>query len=196
MPPRERREQLTRCAVETFASRGLNAASHSDLARVAEVALPTVFHYFQSRDDLVEAVLSEVSRFLLDEILQPHVDSDTPAPDAIETVLMTFCNAIDDHPHHVQVWLEWSVGVRSGPWEAYLLFYERALEGIGAILARGVAEGSFAADLDVSDAARVVVGLAHMIVQMRFSGAGRDQVVHTVHSLVRRYMEGDHDRER
>jgi len=191
MPPEKRRQQLVLSAVKIFAQKGIGAANHSDLARAAEVALPTTFHYFPSRDDLVEAVLSEVSRFLLDEILGTHVDSSGPAPETVESILMTFCDAIDDHPHYVQVWLDWSVGVREGLWDRYLVFYRSAIDGIEAILVRGTSEGSISAELDLPDAARVVVGLAHMIVQMRFSGADRDQVVLTVHSLVRRYLEGD-----
>jgi hypothetical protein len=55
-----------------------------------------------------------------------------------------------------------------------------------------VADGSLSVGLGIPDAARVVVGLADMIVQMRFSDADRDKVIHTVHSLVHRYLEGDH----
>ncbi len=189
MAPAERREQLIQCALRAFTRKGIGATSHTDLAREAAVALPTVFHYFPTKDELVEAALREVTRFLIGEILESHLESDVSAPEAIESVLMTFCDAIDSHPHHVQVWLEWSIAVREGLWEHYLAFYREALRGIERLLARGTAEGSVAANLDLADAARVVVSLAHMIVQMRFSGADRRQVVHTVHSLVRGYLE-------
>lgn len=189
MAPAARREQLTQCAIVVFSEKGLGAANHTDVAQQAGVALPTVFHYFPSREDLTDAVLAETARFLLEDILEPYQDSEIPAPEAIESVLMTFCDAIDSHPHQVRLWLEWSVSIREGLWDSYLIFYRRALAGVETILAKGAREKAVAEKLDLADASRVIVGLAHMIVQMRFSGSPRDQVIHTVHSLVHGYLE-------
>ena len=77
----------------------------------------------------------------------------------------------------------------NGRCEEALNFYRKALDGIGRLLARGAAEGSIAQHLNRDDAARVIVGLAHMIVQMRLSGSSREQVVQTVHSLVQGYLQ-------
>jgi len=189
MEPAARRDQILASALAVFSETGLSASSHADVARAAGVALPTVFHYFPTKPELREAAFSEVSRFLLEEIVGPHFETDLPAPESIERILMTFCDAIESHPYHVRIWLEWSVSIRAGLWDRYRVFYRAALEAIGQILARGAREGSLAADLVLEDAARVVVGLAHMIVQMRFSGSEREQVDHTVHSLVRRYLQ-------
>lgn len=189
MAPTARREQLLACALRSFAAKGLGETRHTDLAQLAGVALPTTFHYYPTRTELTEAVLAEVSRFLIEDIVAPHFESTTPAPQAIEQILMDFCDAIDTHPDHVRVWLEWSVALREGLWEHYLVFYRRALDGIGRLLARGTAEGSIAPGLELDDAARVIVGLAHMIVQMRCSGSTREQVVQTVHSLIHGYLQ-------
>lgn len=193
MSPMARRGQLLGCALRTFARQGIGETSHTDLANEAGVALPTVFHYFSTKTSVVQAALDEVARFLIEEIVEPHREATMPAPLAIETILMTFCDAIDSHPHHIRVWLEWSVSAREGLWDRYLIFYRKALDEIERILARGAQEGSLASNLDLGDAARVVVGLAHMIVQMRFSGSDRKQVVDTVHSLVHGYLERDHN---
>lgn len=192
MTPEGRRDQLIQSALVAFSSKGIGAATHSDVAREAGVALATVFHYFPSRDDLTQAVTAEVSRFLLDEILEPYRDAALPAPEAIESVLLTFCDAIETHPDHVRIWLEWSVSVREGLWDTYLFFYRRALKGVETILETGAREGVIADKLDLADASRVIVGLAHMIVQMHFSGSPRDQIVHTVHSLVQGYLKAHH----
>lgn len=189
MSPAARREQLLDCALQSFSQKGLGDTRHSDLALLAGVALPTTFHYYPTRSEMTEAVLDEVSRFLIEDIVVPHFENGVPAPLAIEQILMAFCDAIDTHPHHVRVWLEWSVALRDGLWERYLVFYRKALDGIGRLLARGAAEGSVADDLNRDDAARVIVGLAHMIVQMRLSGSTRGQVVQTVHSLVQGYLQ-------
>lgn len=189
MAPEKRRAQLVQRALEVFAEKGLGGGNPADVARAAEVSLPTVCHYFPTKEALLEEVLDEVARFLLGDIVAPYFDTELPAPESIERILLTFCDAIDSHPDHVRVWLEWSVSIRNGLWNRYREFYRAALESIERVLARGAQEGSLAPGLDRGDAARVIVGLAHMIVQMRFSGSDRDQVFHTVHSLVGGYLQ-------
>lgn len=189
MAPEKRRAQLVRCALEAFAEKGLAGANLADVARVAGVSLPTVCHYFSTKETLLDEVLGEVTRFLLGEIVAPYFETDVPVPESIERILLTFCDAIDSHPHHVRVWLEWSVSIRDGLWSHYQGFYRAALDSIERVLARGADEGSLAPGLEGGDAARVIVGLAHMIVQMRFSGSDRDQVRHTVRSLVGGYLQ-------
>ena len=189
MAPDARREHLLRAAIHVFAAKGIGDARHTDVAHAAAVAVPTAFHYYPTKAQLLRAVLGEISRFLLEDIVAAHFASRDPAPAVIERILMTFCDAIDTHPDHVRVWLEWSVSIRKGLWNSYLVFYRKALALIGALIERGQAEGVIEAQLDVEDAARVIVGLAHMIVQMKFSGSSRTQVINTVHSLMHGYLE-------
>lgn len=190
MAPDARREQILQCALRCFSARGIGATRHSDIAQAAGVALPTVFHYFPQREDLVDAVLAEIARFLLVEIADAGGARGTAgaATEAIADVLLRFDAAIDSHPDYVRVWLEWSVAIRDGLWQSYLAFYRGALDVIAEMLARGRAAGELDPVLDIADAARVIVGLAHMIVQMRLSGASREQVTRTVHSLVAGYL--------
>ena len=189
LSPEARRAQLVQAALRTFAARGIGETSHTALAQEAQVAVPTVFHYFSSKEAVIEAVLQEVSRFLLDELLTKNDDPARTAPEAIEQVLMSFCDAIDTHTDYIRVWLEWSVSIRGELWESYLVFYRSALTGIRKILQRGIAESSVRAEIDLDDSTRVIVGLAHMIVQMKFSGGTRDQVAHTVRSLLNNYLQ-------
>ncbi len=188
MSPDARREHLLAAAIRTMAARGIGNTRHSDVATEAGVAVPTTFHYFPTKSDLITAVVEETSRFLLEEIVAPILTRAESAPNLIECILMTFCDAIDTHPAVVRVWLEWSVSIREGLWDSYLVFYRKALAAIADAIERGRARGEINTETEADDAARVVVGLAHMIVQMKFSGSSRDQIDHTVHSLVHGYL--------
>lgn len=188
MSPEHRREQLVAAALAVFAENGLRAATHSDLADQVGVSVPTVFHYFPTKDALSAAVLAEVSRFLFDEIIQNSIVDGDKASDSISAILLNFCDAIDSHPNHIRVWLEWSVSIREGNWQFYLQFYNHSVDKIRDILLRGQLEKSVVDRIDPEDAARVVVGLAHVIAQMKFSGTERRVIEHTVHSLVQGYL--------
>ncbi len=189
MEPQERRRQLVAAALRTFATRGIGEANHSAIAREAGVAVPTAFHYFDSKDALVEAVLDEVSRFLLEDLLAGNDNPTESAPNVIANIHMSFCDAIESHPDYIRVWLEWSVSIRDGLWDSYLDFYRAALAGTRTVLKRGQREGTIREDIDIDDACRVIVALAHMTVQMKFSGATREQVDHTLRSLTQGYLQ-------
>lgn len=184
LSPAARRAQLLNCALELFAQKGLDATTHTDIAQTAGVALPTVFHYFPQRVDLEGAALAEVTRYLLEDIVAPHVKPHKSPASRVESILMEFCDAIDSHPSHIRIWLAWSTAVDSPRWAAYLVFYRDALAGIARILepyesARRVSR---------EDAARVVVGLAHMITHMKFSGSPRHRIQRTVRALIGSFL--------
>lgn len=188
MAPEQRRAFLIDAALKTFAKRGIGESSHSALAKDAGVAIPTMFHYFPTKDDIVTAALDEVSRFLLDDLLAGNAGPERRAPETIEAIQMAFCDAIDTHDHYVRVWLEWSVSIRGKLWDSYLVFYRGARRGNRKVLERGIKEGSVRPDLNLDDSSRIIVGLAHMIVQMKYSGSSRAQITRTVHSLVQNYL--------
>ena len=188
MAPAARKAQLIKSALRIFAERGIGEASHTAIAQQAGVAVPTTFHYFCTKDEIVEATLAEVSRFLLDDLLAGNDNRTVAAPAALENILLAFRDSIDTDPDYVRVWLEWSVSVRGRLWESYLDFYQGARAGIKKVLRRGVREGGVRSDINLDDGARVVVGIAHMVAQMKFSGASNKQVERTVHSLISGYL--------
>lgn len=188
MTPEARRAQLVQAALAVFATKGIEGCGHTDLAEEAGVAVPTTFHYFPTKDDLVAAVLDEVERFLLEEILARFVRDKTNAAASIEEVLLVFFDCIDSHPDYIRVWLEWSVAIRGSIWSRYLTFYAGAVKGLKKILRRGLRDGSIDAELDIEDGARVVMGVCHMVVHMKFANNKREAVQHTIHSLVTGYF--------
>jgi TetR/AcrR family transcriptional regulator, hemagglutinin/protease regulatory protein len=188
MSPEARRAQLLQVALGVFADRGIEGCGHTDLADAAQVAVPTTFHYFPTKEDLIAAVLEEVERFLVEDILIKYIGDDYTAAESLEEMLMAFCDTIDSNPDHIRVWLEWSVSIRGDTWGSYLLFYAKVIKGIKKILRRGLKDGSIKADLDLDDAARVVMGVCHMVVHMKFANNTRDTVQHTIHSLISGYF--------
>ncbi len=108
LTPTARQEHLLGHALAVFAHQGVGDARPTDLAVAAGVSVPTVFHYFPTRESLQEAMLAEVSRLLLDGILAGESKATRPATEAVEEVLRAFCGALATHPHHVRIWLKWS----------------------------------------------------------------------------------------
>src|SRR2546425_2508463 len=66
----ERREQIIDAAAKLFAEKGYDGASIRDIAREAGITEGLIYHYFESKDQLTEAVWKERSwRAQLERIL-------------------------------------------------------------------------------------------------------------------------------
>lgn len=175
MDPDERRAQLLACAIKAFAARGIDRATHADVAREAGVSVPTVFVYFPTRAELADAVLVETDRFFTG-MVGDALASATDPHKALMTVATTFADMADSHPDHVRVWLDWSTAVRDELWPRYLEFQERVIGLMRKSIRTGQRKGLVPAAVAADDAARMIVGDAHMVALMKLSGRPKRQV--------------------
>ena len=78
-PPVDRRRQILDAAIRVFAREGFNSCRVSDIAREAEVAYGLVYHYFDSKDQVLNELFVERWSLLLtaieevDKIGRAHV---------------------------------------------------------------------------------------------------------------------------
>jgi len=179
----ERRAQLLQCAMRVFARRGLGSARHAEIAREAGVSVPAVFFYFPTREELVNAVLDEVARFLMVMAEEVHA-SDRPAPEILLEHARRFAASVETHPDYARVWLDWSTAIREEIWPRYLEFQERVVAIIARTIHRWQRERGVA-EIDAEEDARLIVGSAHMVAQMKFTRVAPAKVDHFLRTLVR-----------
>jgi TetR/AcrR family hemagglutinin/protease transcriptional regulator len=183
LDPAERRPQLLQCAIRVFARRGLGGAHHAEIAREARVSVPTVFFYFPTREALVMAVLDEVARFLTEMTVTIH-SAGGDAPQVVLAHAKAFANSVDTHTDYARVWLDWSTAMREEIWPRYLEFQEKIVAIIANTISRWRLERNIVDD-EAEDDARLIVGSAHMIAQMKFTRCPGDKVDHFLRTLVR-----------
>ncbi len=182
LPPEQRRAQLLEHALAVFARRGLGRAGHAEIAREANVAVSTAFLYFPTRDALVGAVLDEVEAFYLGLAERIHARR-APAREVIAAHGRAFRESIETHPHHARVWLDWSTAFRDEIWPRYLAFNERLVANHERTIRRGQREGQIPSSLDPEASARLLIGSAQMVAQMKlseFDPAKLERVARTV----------------
>ncbi|MGP3989650.1 TetR/AcrR family transcriptional regulator [Streptomyces sp. 3N207] len=74
----EKRRRLTAAAARVLHERGIERTTLGDIARAADVPVGNVYYYFKTKDELVQAALSEHSAHLdiltgrLDELADPR----------------------------------------------------------------------------------------------------------------------------
>jgi TetR/AcrR family hemagglutinin/protease transcriptional regulator len=169
--------------MRVFARRGLGAARHAEIARVARVSVPTVFVYFPTRKALVRAVLEEVARFFTEMAETVHSKSE-PAPDLILRHLRAFADAVDTHPDHTRVLLEWSTALRDEVWPLFLRFQEKIIALIGRTIRRWRLETASDRDSEAEDDARMIAATGYVLVQMKVAKLPNARIERFLHTLV------------
>jgi TetR/AcrR family transcriptional regulator, hemagglutinin/protease regulatory protein len=184
LDPDARRSQLLECAIRVFARRGLGRGSHAEVAKEAGVAVPTVFAYFRTRSELVTEVLREVARYYSD-MADRHYKPENPAARALLDFALAFASSVESHADVATVLLDWSTAVRSEIWPLFLEFHRSMVERIEDTIRRGQREGTIAAALDANNAALIIVGSAHLVLQMKFSRTSPEKVHRFLLALLR-----------
>ncbi len=183
MAPEARRAQLLACAVRVFARRGLGAARHADVATEAGVSLPAVFFYFDTREQLVAAVLDEVARHYLRMIAEVLAE-DAPPRERLLAVARAFAESVERHPDHARVWLDWSTAVREELWPRYLRFQARVIQALTRIVQEGQRRHEIRRDIPPADAALVMYGAAYIVMQLQLRGATPSRIARFARSLI------------
>lgn len=169
--PNQRKQQLLDAAILIFAQRGIGRATHADIAEICAVSTPTVFNYFKTRDDLVDAVLSKIEDFFLSFAQQFHKNTlalNNPL-NTIKEHSLNFLIKAGEHPDLIKIWLEWSASVRQDIWPRYMKFHEQVLDIIEPTIKAGLAKGEMQSQLPARDLARILYGQAHPVTLATFA---------------------------
>ena len=178
----ERRKQLLDVALQVAARRGLGRTGHVEIARVAGVAVSSVFLYFPNRPSLLTAIVDEVARFYIELAHHYHNPANDPF-DAVHKHFYGFANSVTSDPDYAQVWLEWAVLIRNEDhlWDKFLEFQETIIGIIATSIRRCIKLGSVPKSVPPSDAARLLVASAYTTTQLNFMKRSQ--------RVIRRYTE-------
>jgi TetR/AcrR family transcriptional regulator, fatty acid metabolism regulator protein len=151
----DKRRQLLDAAVRVFARKGYHASRVGDIAEEAGVAHGLLYHYFDSKDEVLEAIFRENWSVLVARV-EAVEETDEPAADQLrhiaEIVLRTWLHL----PDVVRVVVR-EFG-RSPEVAARLGELARPIEAIERVIARGIERGEFRSDVNARFAATVVYG--------------------------------------
>lgn len=181
-------QQLRAVAAGVLAERGIGHANHTQIAAAAGVSLPSMFHYFPTAQDLTRAIISDVSEFLLEGIAARTIASAAPGVAGLEAVLAAFAASFDDNIAFVTIWLDWSTAAGGPHWPDYLDFHEKACAIVTPLVAEALAHRDAKSAPDIASGARVVVGLAHLVAQMRMLDRPVREIAADVARLLRGYF--------
>jgi len=74
---KDKRDAILQAALEAFAEYGFHGAPTSLIARKANVGVGTIYRYFDTKDDLIEAIFQESNAAFL-HVIREHYDPHRP----------------------------------------------------------------------------------------------------------------------
>jgi AcrR family transcriptional regulator len=105
MSPEERRGQVVSAAAELFDSSGYTHVTMGDIARIVGIAKPTLYHYFDSKDDILLAIHEEFIELLISRHIARQVDELPPEILLLEA-MVDILELMETHRGHVRVFFE------------------------------------------------------------------------------------------
>ena len=153
--PEEKRRLILQAAVRVFARKGFHDSRVGDIAEEAGIAHGLLYHYFDSKDELLETIFHDTWTELL-AAMRDVEDSDAPAREQLCGVAAILLRSWRRDPDLVRVLVR--EVARSPHLQERLGEVGEAFAAIRRMIERGQADGDFRADLDARLASFVFYG--------------------------------------
>ncbi len=141
-----RTQEILAAARKLLEQRGLEAMTMDEIATAAGVAKGTLYLYFQNKDDLIQAMISQVGENILRDAESSLKASGTPAEklNRLVSVLLEYLNRERLlFPVYARELLRGKRDSREGFWRHHQETEERFLKLMTSLFAEGIAAGQF-----------------------------------------------------
>jgi TetR/AcrR family transcriptional regulator, fatty acid metabolism regulator protein len=156
----EKRRRILDAAVRAFARKGYHACRVGEIASEAGVAYGLVYHYFTSKDEILETIFRDTWTQMLTAIEAVEQEG-VPASDQLRKVAAIVLRTWKRDPDLVRVLVR--EVTRSPHIQREVDEIEQAYEALQRIVERGQQTGEFRDDLDARLAALIVYGALEQI---------------------------------
>jgi AcrR family transcriptional regulator len=146
-PPVDRRRQILDAAIRVFARQGFHRCRVSDIADEAGVAYGLVYHYFDSKDQVLNELFTERWSLLLTAIEEVDAKS-IPAREKLDAVAAFIIDSYRHDPELMKVIIVEVTRAANSFGRTHLPEISRAYDSIAKIVAGGQASGEFRQDVD------------------------------------------------
>jgi len=156
-PPADKRRLILDAAIRVFARQGFHSTRVADIADEAGVAYGLVYHYFKSKDEVLNELFSERWSLLLTAI--EEADRGEASPRAkLEAVAGFIFESYRHDPELMKVIIVEVTRAANSFGRTHLAEIRRAYDSIARIVAEGQASGAFRGDIDADFASMSFYG--------------------------------------
>jgi AcrR family transcriptional regulator len=153
----EKRRLILDAAVRVFARRGFNQCRVSDIADEAGVAYGLVYHYFRSKDEVLDTLFLERWNLML-EVIRELDGQELPAREKLYAIASFIVDSYRHDPEVMKVIIVEVTRAANSFGQTHLDKIREAYDLIAAIVEQARENGSFKADISADFAAMCFYG--------------------------------------
>jgi TetR/AcrR family transcriptional regulator, fatty acid metabolism regulator protein len=154
----DKRRQILDAAIRVFATRGFHACRVSDVADEAGVAYGLVYHYFGSKEEILNTLFSERWQIMLDAIAEIDQRQEIPARDKLYLVASFIIDSYRHEPDLMKVIIVEVTRAANSFGRDHLAKIREAYDMIGQIVESAQREGVFKQEISSDFAALMFYG--------------------------------------
>ena len=154
----DKRRLILDAAITVFAERGFHHCRVSDVADEAGVAYGLVYHYFDSKEEILNTLFTERWQLMLDAIEQIDAEDDVPAREKLYRVASFIIDSYRHEPDLMKVIIVEVTRAANTFGLRHLRKIREAYELIGKIVDDARRDGSFKSDISAEFAAMCFYG--------------------------------------
>jgi AcrR family transcriptional regulator len=156
-PAIDKRRLILDAAIRVFAREGFHRCRVSDIAREANVAYGLVYHYFRSKDEILDTIFSERWALLLETI--DRVDKEeSPVREKLHAIASFIIDSYQHDPDLMKVIIVEVTRAANTFGSHHLDEITQAYEGIAAIVAQAQEDGKLRDDISATFASLCFYG--------------------------------------
>jgi AcrR family transcriptional regulator len=160
--PADKRRLILDAAVRVFARQGFHACRVSDIAEEAGVAYGLVYHYFASKDEVLDTLFLERWNVML-EVIREVDCRPIPAREKLEGIVSFIVESYRHDPDLMKVIIVDVTRAANSFGQTHLDEIRKAYDLIAEIVTKAQAEGSFKPEIDASFAAMAFYGAIEQV---------------------------------
>jgi AcrR family transcriptional regulator len=146
-PPIDKRRNILDAAIKVFARQGFHSTRVSDIADEAGVAYGLVYHYFKSKDEVLNELFTERWSLLLTAIEEADASAESPRS-KLAAVAAFIVDSYQHNPELMKVIIVEVTRAANSFGRTHLPEIRRAYDSITKIVAEGQEKGAFRRDID------------------------------------------------
>jgi TetR/AcrR family fatty acid metabolism transcriptional regulator len=153
----ERRRQILDAAVRVFARQGFHTCRVSDIADEAGVAYGLVYHYFSSKEEILDTLFLERWEVMLEAIVAADHSTSSPR-EKLAAIAAFIVDSYQRDPDVMKVIIVEVTRAANTFGLTHLAKIREAYAGIAAIVATAQADGTFRSEITPAFAAQTFYG--------------------------------------
>jgi TetR/AcrR family transcriptional regulator, fatty acid metabolism regulator protein len=153
----DKRRLILDAAVRVFARQGFHACRVSDIADEAGVAYGLVYHYFDSKDEVLDTLFLERWNVMLDMIREVDAES-IPVREKLAAIASFIVESYRHDPDLMKVIIVEVTRAANSFGNTHIATIREAYDMIGGMIAKAQAEGIFKAEIEPRFAAMAFYG--------------------------------------